>query len=127
MSLNGALRASRLFIRAAASAPPTTLRFVPCAAALRQLPSLRAAQRSFAASSVRPRGIMPHTENPVKPDPPETKPSYGVVDLSEKEYHELADTYLDTVLAKFELLQDSREDIDIEFSVRALPRSPITG
>ncbi|RCI16510.1 hypothetical protein L249_2279 [Ophiocordyceps polyrhachis-furcata BCC 54312] len=74
-------------------------------------------RRCFAAPSMaRRRGIMPHTENPSKPEPAKTKPSYGVLELSENTYHELADAYLDAVLAKFEQLQDSREDVDVEFS-----------
>ncbi|CEJ79973.1 Putative Frataxin-like protein [[Torrubiella] hemipterigena] len=37
-------------------------------------------------------------------------------ELSESQYHDIADEYLENVLTIFEALQDSREDIDIEFS-----------
>lgn len=61
---------------------------------------------------------MPETDNPGKQDVQETRPSFGVVELSDGEYHELADSFLEVVLSKFEQLQDAREDIDIEYSVR---------
>jgi frataxin len=61
---------------------------------------------------------MPDTESPAK-DPSGTQSeSYGVVELSEGDYHEISDAYLENVLVKFEALQDAREDIDIEYSVR---------
>jgi frataxin len=63
---------------------------------------------------------MPETDNPVKQGVEETQPSVGVAELSDGEYHELADHYLEIVLSKFEQLQDAREDIDIEYSVSAL-------
>lgn len=125
MSLQGSLRASQLLRPAAAAAArPTTLRLVPCAAALGQPPGLLAARRLFAASSARPKGVMPHTNQPAGPGAAKTKPSYGVVDLSESEYHELADAYLDSIATKFDQLLDTRKDIDIDFSVRvfSLPR-----
>lgn len=43
---------------------------------------------------------------------------FAPAELSESQYHDIADEYLENVLTIFEALQDSREDIDIEFSVR---------
>ena len=48
---------------------------------------------------------------------PSKPTSYSPVDLSDSEYHDIADEYLDNVLTQFEALQDTREDLDIEFSV----------
>lgn len=62
---------------------------------------------------------MPETENPVKETGGETEVVYTVAELSEGQYHELADEYLENVLSKFEELADAREDVDVEFSVRA--------
>ncbi|RDA93210.1 hypothetical protein CP533_3178 [Ophiocordyceps camponoti-saundersi (nom. inval.)] len=108
------LQASRFMARNAAA---SLCRRRPSPSALLRLRSGLASRRSFAAPSMaRPRGIMPHTENPSKPEPAKSETSYGVLELSDNTYHELADAYLDTVLAKFEHLQDSREDIDVEFS-----------
>ncbi|RDA84235.1 hypothetical protein CP532_0127 [Ophiocordyceps camponoti-leonardi (nom. inval.)] len=110
------LQSSRLMARNA-TASFSLRRPSPFPSALLSFRSALVPRRSFASPSMaRPRGIMPHTENPSKPEPAESKPSYGVLELSENTYHELADAYLDAVLAKFEQLQDSREDIDVEFS-----------
>lgn len=61
---------------------------------------------------------MPDTENPAKPlnESEDVQPSAAVAELTDGEYHELADEYLDNVVGKFEELQDEREDIDVEFS-----------
>lgn len=67
---------------------------------------------------------MPETENPSKEAPEDTATSYGVKELSDEEYHEIADEYLEGVLVQFEKLQDMREDLDIEFSVGCYPEFP---
>lgn len=61
---------------------------------------------------------MPDAENPAKATPEPETAGFAVVELSDAEYHELADEYLDNVVGRFEELQDAREDIDVEFSVR---------
>ena len=65
---------------------------------------------------------MPDQENPSKPaaKTEDVKPSLAVADVTEGEYHELADEYLDNVVNTFEEIQDSREEIDVEFSVCSL-------
>ncbi|KAK3177346.1 Mitochondrial matrix iron chaperone [Lecanicillium sp. MT-2017a] len=73
-------------------------------------------QRRLSTCAPRLRGIMPDTENPAKNSSDAQPTTYGVVDLSESEYHEISDVYLENVLVKFEALQDTREDLDIEFS-----------
>ena len=42
---------------------------------------------------------------------------YQPAELSDNEYHELSDYYLDLICTKYEDLQDSRTDVDVEFSV----------
>lgn len=59
---------------------------------------------------------MPHTENPAK-EAAKSESTYTVAEVTESQYHELADIYLENLLSKFEDLQDEREDIDVEFSV----------
>lgn len=59
---------------------------------------------------------MPETENPAKQDVTDVPPSIGVAELSDGEYHDLADAYLEGVLSRFEQLQDTREDIEVEYS-----------
>lgn len=59
---------------------------------------------------------MPDTDKPAK-EAEETEVTYAVVELTDGQYHELADEYLDNVLSKFEEVADAREDVDVEFSV----------
>lgn len=48
-----------------------------------------------------------------------------VVELSDSEYHDIADEHMDKILAKLEELQEIDENADVEFSVRSscLPSS----
>lgn len=41
-------------------------------------------------------------------------------EMTEGEYHEIADEYIDTLLTEYEKMQDERADIDVEYSVRRL-------
>ncbi|PKS07033.1 hypothetical protein jhhlp_005630 [Lomentospora prolificans] len=41
---------------------------------------------------------------------------YKIVDLAEREYHELSDEYLELLLAKYEDLQEERDEVDVEFA-----------
>lgn len=66
---------------------------------------------------------MPDTDSPAT-EAKNTEPAVAVAELSEGEYHELADAYLETVLSKVEELQDAREDLDIEYSVRVTRLKP---
>lgn len=124
MARQAIAQASRLVARTARSscAARASFRVAPrVSRAVVLPPQFTCARRLFSASASRTKGIMPDTENPVKEETAKTEPSVGVAELSDSEYHELADQYLDTVLAKFEQLQDAREDIDIEYSVRSRP------
>ena len=40
------------------------------------------------------------------------------VDMDVERYHKLADKYIDELVAKFEAMQEEREDVDCEYSVR---------
>jgi frataxin len=62
------------------------------------------------------KGIMPDSDKPVK-EPAKTEVTMTVAEISDAKYHEVADEYLDTILARFEEMQDRREDVDVEFSV----------
>lgn len=41
-------------------------------------------------------------------------------EITESQYHEIADEYLETIVNKFEELQDEGEDLDVEFSAGVL-------
>ena len=47
----------------------------------------------------------------------ERRRTYEAAKLSDGEYHELSDYYLDLICTKFEDLQDARDDVDVEFAV----------
>ena len=64
---------------------------------------------------------MPDTDDP---KPRSAEPTHHISEptpVEEDEFHEHADRYLDQVAAKVEELQDGREDVDFEFSVRTSP------
>ena len=61
---------------------------------------------------------MPESDDPPPPQSvPESKAEAHAAEISEGQYHELADEYLETILSKFEELADEREDVDVEFAV----------
>ncbi|KKA26349.1 hypothetical protein TD95_005098 [Thielaviopsis punctulata] len=79
-------------------------------------PSRLLCRRSFSHS---PRPLLHATPFRLGPPPPASpaSPSSPVPSiLSDREYHDKANEYLDHVVAQYEDLQDSREDIDVEFS-----------
>jgi frataxin len=70
--------------------------------------------------SQRQKGILPDAEDPQPRESVETVVTTTPADLTDAEYHALADDYLAAILSKFEELQDEREDVDVEYSVRLL-------
>ncbi|OBT88882.1 hypothetical protein VE02_01886 [Pseudogymnoascus sp. 03VT05] len=76
--------------------------------------------RNFSCSQASPKGIYPETENPpAKTLEPEAKPQEPT-ELTIEEYHEAADTCIDSLVATFEELQEAREDVDVEYSAGVL-------
>lgn len=65
---------------------------------------------------------MPDSEDPQPPNRVEenraiTQPT----ELDNDEYHALADEYMDAVHEKAEMLQEARDDVEVEYSVRCHP------
>lgn len=61
---------------------------------------------------------MPDTAEPSPSNPePEAHKVTAPTDISNDEYHELADRYMDHLCEKAEQLQETREEVDVEFSV----------
>jgi len=97
-----------------------------------QLIAKRAA--AFHSNSVSFAGIFPNspdagpdtkaTDAAVDPrDDPNDKPAAEQLtptDVSTEKYHQVADMYLDALVAKFEALQEAREDVDVEYSAGVL-------
>lgn len=74
--------------------------------------------RTFSTSRVSCKGILPESSEPA---PPNTDTSHGSspAQLSDAEYHEISDQYLDTLVLALEELSESRTDgLEVEFSVR---------
>jgi frataxin len=87
--------------------------------------SIASSRKLFTTSATANRGIMPDTDDPhgktteISTDPA----TMSVAELSDSEYHDLADQYLDVVVARLEEAQEKREGWDIEFSV-SHPQAP---
>ncbi|KIV92308.1 iron donor protein CyaY [Exophiala mesophila] len=77
--------------------------------------------RSLTTSTTRYKGIQPTSSDPAPPKPEGHSKSGSVVQLSDGEYHELADQYLDRlVYAAEELSENQEEGWDTEFSAGVL-------
>lgn len=69
--------------------------------------------------------FLPHRPPfPTPPHPPHhrflttTAPAPSPTPLSTDEYHTRSDAYIDALLAQLEAMQEEREDVDVEYSVR---------
>lgn len=76
-----------------------------------------AAPRFFTTASSNGGNITPDKQ-PVQPKE-DAAPSVvrAATELTDDEYHKLADQYMDRLVTHLEELQDEREDIDVEYSV----------
>jgi hypothetical protein len=64
------------------------------------------------------KGIMPDSDDPVK-TPIETEDApKTVAELTDAEYHELSDAYLEYLVSELERVAEAQEGVDVEFSVR---------
>ncbi|KAK5997196.1 Frataxin-like protein [Cladobotryum mycophilum] len=117
VSRQGIAQASRFIPRAARNTIATraNLKIVPTAFRA-AYPPVAAPQRAFSSCARLYKGIMPDTSTPTTKDSPTPETKYVVAELTDEEYHEISDNYLDNALAKFEQLQESREDLDVEYS-----------
>lgn len=61
---------------------------------------------------------MPDTSNPDKA-PTGNQITFVAAELSDEEYHELSNEYLNDLLEKFETLQDDGSPVDVEYSVQS--------
>lgn len=74
--------------------------------------------RSFASSTAILKGLSPESDNP-KPTRPEGHTAALMpTEVTVEEYHTISDKTMDEIVAKLEQLQEDREDVDVEFSVR---------
>lgn len=67
---------------------------------------------------------MPETAEPKPPsDDAQAAIPTQPTELSEEEYRELSDDYMNAVFDQAEQLQESRDDVEVEYSVRPMHHS----
>lgn len=68
---------------------------------------------------------MPDQEKPQPPQSAEEEaPPTQPTALEEEEYHTIADAWMDAINEKAEAMQEAREDVEVEYSVRLASNSP---
>ncbi|EXJ60816.1 hypothetical protein A1O7_04969 [Cladophialophora yegresii CBS 114405] len=120
-------RASSINRPSAASTSFSTSRLLPAAASSVAARALAEPQRqaaSFSTHALRHKGLQPDSSDPLPPKPEATHgngPGAGAAQISDGEYHELADQYLNTlVLAMEEVSERNTEGVESEFSAGVL-------
>lgn len=72
--------------------------------------------RAFSTTSIAPKGLSPESENP---QPTATEPTSGApkaANISDEQYEELSNEYIDLIVEKLEQLQEEKENVDVEYS-----------
>ena len=88
------------------------LRSVP--SVLRESPLPQSSKSNSQIPTLRPFSTTSSAAAPLSPDVlSRVKPA----DITDGQYHELSDEYLDNLLNKFEAAQDERDNLDVEYSV----------
>lgn len=103
----------------------TSRKFLACS---RVFPTIRSGAvyqtfRPIATSNKLSKGISPESENPQPKILESNAEPKQAAELTQNLYNELSDEYMDTIVEKLEELQEEREDVDVEYSVRSIPGS----
>jgi len=77
--------------------------------------------RQFSATATALKGISPESADPRPKEPEDVAQIVNPTEITDVQYHELSDKYMDNIISKLEELQEEREDVDVEFSVSLLP------
>lgn len=85
--------------------------------------------RLVSSSTDRKKGIMPDTDDPKPTEPAKTIVNLTPIPLTEGEYHDLANEYLDNIVTNFDRFQSERdwEDIEYESGVLTIEFGPKIG
>ncbi|KAJ8059737.1 hypothetical protein OCU04_011381 [Sclerotinia nivalis] len=79
--------------------------------------------RSIATSNRVGKGLSPESENPQPKILDSNEEPKQAAELTQEQYNELSDEYMDAMVEKLEALQEEREDIDVEYSAGVLTLS----
>lgn len=80
--------------------------------------------RSFSTSPAPAKGILPHSDDPAPPNVQASDAKAVPAPLTDAEYHEVADAYLEVILSRLEELAEKDEGVDVEYSVRNFTLPP---
>ncbi|KUI67547.1 hypothetical protein VM1G_03611 [Cytospora mali] len=110
------LRTSTATIGATRSAPRPALPILSQAVLL----PVAARSRFLSTTSSRHKGILPDSDDPTPPNVQDHDIKPVPAELTDGEYHELADEYLEVVLAQLESIADKNESVEVEYSAGVL-------
>ena len=80
--------------------------------------------KCFSTSTRKRAGLMPDSEDPQPPNRVEEHRMTQPTEIDEEEYHTHADQWMDAIHERAEEMQEEREDVEVEYSVRhVLPQS----
>lgn len=119
-SSSPSLRATRLAPRLASVATPRPAVLAPTWTTATTTP---AATRFHSATSSRSKGILPDSDDPSPPNVQESAVKAVPAELSDSEYHDLADEYLSIIQDRLEEVAERNDQIDVEYSV-CMPLAP---
>ena len=84
--------------------------------------------RGFCSTPIAHKGLTPDSADPEPNLHDGAKHVAEPADITEGKFHEVADQYIDGLVEKLEKLQEDREDVEVEYSVRSTfgcPLSPL--
>ncbi|RDW82438.1 hypothetical protein BP6252_03550 [Coleophoma cylindrospora] len=77
--------------------------------------------RAFSAQPSIRKGLSPESAEPAPPSvTSDAATNLSPTELTQSEYNEISDQYMDDLVAKLEELQEQREDVDVEYSAGVL-------
>lgn len=88
------------------------------------LAPLTSQSRFLSTTSSKYKGILPDSSDPTPPNVQDHAPKPVPAELTDEEYHELADEYLEVVLAQVEAMAEKNEAVEVEYSVCSCPHPP---
>ncbi|KAJ0124525.1 mitochondrial iron uptake protein [Diaporthe amygdali] len=84
------------------------------------VPFFMTKSRFLSTTPSQTRGILPDSDDPAPPNVQDDGVKAIPADLTDGEYHEVADAYLDVIVSELETLADKNESIEVEYSAGVL-------